>query len=200
MFMDHIPRCPCSWFVIQLRDRIAHVLEEFMLEAGATKGRDLPLEDRGIRSGACRDRHGDECWFDFMAPHRHLVVDVTVTSARTNTNVPRIFARLPLPGSLTLGAHDGKLDADLRTYALPGTPAVQSVHDCYPFVLEDGGRLAPMAAEMVDRMAILVAVRRFRGMSVADSRSLRSYSYVGVQHFVRRTTHVPFRRFGGDVR
>jgi hypothetical protein len=25
-----------------------------------------------------------------MAPHRHLVVDVTVTSARTNTNVPRI--------------------------------------------------------------------------------------------------------------
>jgi hypothetical protein len=44
-----------------------------------------------------------------MAPHRHLVVDVTVTSARTNTNVHRIGARLPL---------SGKLDADLCTSAL----------------------------------------------------------------------------------
>jgi hypothetical protein len=46
-----------------------------------------------------------------MAPHRHLVVDVTVTRARTNTNVPRIRDRLPLPGSLALGALHGKLDA-----------------------------------------------------------------------------------------
>jgi hypothetical protein len=47
-----------------------------------------------------------------MAPHRHFVVDVTVTSVRTNTNVPRIGARLPLFGSLALGAQHGKLDAD----------------------------------------------------------------------------------------
>jgi hypothetical protein len=59
-----------------------------------------------------------------MAPHRHLLVDVTVTSARTNTNVPRMGARLPLPGSLALEAQHGKLDADLRTYALLGTPSV----------------------------------------------------------------------------
>jgi hypothetical protein len=39
--MDHIPRCPCSWCVIQLHDRIVNVLEELMLEAGATEGRDL---------------------------------------------------------------------------------------------------------------------------------------------------------------
>jgi hypothetical protein len=38
VLMDHIPRRPCSWYVIQLHDRIAHVLEEFMLEAGATRG------------------------------------------------------------------------------------------------------------------------------------------------------------------
>jgi hypothetical protein len=59
-----------------------------------------------------------------MAPHRHLAVDVTVTSARTNTNVPRIGARLPLLGRLALGAQHGKLDADLRTSALLGTPSV----------------------------------------------------------------------------
>jgi hypothetical protein len=40
MLIDHIPQCPCSWYVIQLHDRIVHVLEELMLEAGATKGRD----------------------------------------------------------------------------------------------------------------------------------------------------------------
>jgi hypothetical protein len=134
-----------------------------------------------------------------MAPHRHLVFYVTVTSARTNTNVPRIGARLPLLGSLAFGAQHGKLDADLRTSALLGMPSVQSVHDYYPFALEDGGRLAPMAAELVDRLAILVAIRRFRGMSAADSRSLRFGSYVRTYHFVRLTTYVSFRYlyFGG---
>jgi hypothetical protein len=58
-----------------------------MLEAGATKGRYLRLDVRRIRSGASRDRPWDVVWLDFMAPHRHLVVDVTVTSARTNINV-----------------------------------------------------------------------------------------------------------------
>jgi hypothetical protein len=58
-----------------------------------------------------------------------------------------------------------------------------------------------MAAELVDGLAILVAARRFLGMGVIDSRSLRSDKYVRMQHFVRRTTsYVPFRRFGGDVR
>jgi hypothetical protein len=45
-----------------------------------------------------------------------------------------------------------------------------------------------MAAELVDRLAILVAVRRFPGMGVADSRSLRFDIYVRLQYFVRRTT------------
>jgi uncharacterized membrane protein len=34
-------------------------------------------------------------------------------------------------------------------------------------------------------------------MGVADSRSLRFDSYVRMQHFVRRTTFVPFRRLWG---
>jgi hypothetical protein len=142
-------------------------------------------------------------WLDFMAPHRHFVVDMTVTSARTNTNVPRIGACLPLPCSLALGAQHGKLDADLRICALlADTPSVQSFHDYHhPFAMEDGGRLAPMAAELVYRLAILVAVRRFHSMGVADSHSLRSDNYIRMQHFVRRTTYyVPFWRFWGDVR
>jgi hypothetical protein len=50
IFIEHTPRRPCSWYVIQLDDRIIRVLEEeIMLEAGATKGRDLPLEVRRIR-------------------------------------------------------------------------------------------------------------------------------------------------------
>jgi hypothetical protein len=32
--------------------------------------------------------------------------------------------------------------------------------------MEDGGRLAPVAVELVDRLAILVVVRRFHGMGV----------------------------------
>jgi hypothetical protein len=52
-----------------------------------------------------------------------------------------------------------------------------------------------MAADMVDRMAVLVAVCRFPGMGADDSRSLRSNSYIRMQHFVRRTTYVPFGVF-----
>jgi hypothetical protein len=99
-----------------------------------------------------------------------------------------------------LGAQHGKLDTDLRTLALLGTPSVQSVHGYYPFAMEDGGRLAPMTDELVDRVAIMVAVRHFRGMGDVDSRSLRSDSYVRLKHFVRRTTSIPFRRFLGGVR
>jgi hypothetical protein len=35
-----------------------------------------------------------------------------------------------------------------------------------------------MAAEFVDRLAILVAIRRLLDMSAANSRRLRSYDYV----------------------
>jgi hypothetical protein len=124
MLMDHIPLCPCSWYAIQLHDRVVHVLEEFILEAGATKGRDLRWEILRIRSGAYRDRLGDVVWLDFKAPHRHIV-DVTVASACTNTSrVPHIGAHLPLSGSLALGARHGKLDADLRTFALLDKPSI----------------------------------------------------------------------------
>jgi hypothetical protein len=135
MLMDHIPQCPCSWYVVQLHDRIVHVLEDLMLEAGATKGRNLLLKVRLFRSGASRDRIGDVVLLDFMAQHRYLVVDVTVTSPRTNINVLCICARLQLPGSLALGAQHDKLDADLRTSDVLGTPSDQSVHDYYPFAL-----------------------------------------------------------------
>jgi hypothetical protein len=117
----------------------------------------------------------------------------------TNTNVPRIGARLPLFGSLTLGAQHDKLDADLRTYAMLDTPSVHSIHDYYPLAMEDGGRLAPMAAELFDRLAILVAVRPCPGIGTVDSRSLRSDNYVHMRHFVRKTTYFPFRRFLGDL-
>jgi hypothetical protein len=66
--------------------------------------------------------------------------------------------------------------------------------------MEDGGRLAPVAVELVDHLATLMAVRRFHGMGATDSRPLRSDIHVHMQHFVRRSTYVPFRRCLGDVR
>jgi hypothetical protein len=205
VLMDHIPRCPCSWYVFQLRDRVVNMREELMVEAGATKGRGMRLEVRRIPSGASRDRDSRGCGvvevLDFMAPHRQLVVDETVTSDRANTNVPWIGARLPLPDILALGALEGIFEADLRTSVVLGAPSVRSVHYYYPFALEDRFRLAPMVVELVDRLAILVPIRRFPGrMGVTDSRSLRFDIYVRMPHFVRRSTYVPFRRFWGDMR
>jgi hypothetical protein len=97
-------------------------------------------------------------------------------------------ARLPLPGSLALGAQQGKPDANLRISALLGTPSAHSVHYYYPFALKDRGRLVLMAVEFVDRLASLAPVRRFFGIGVANSRSLQSDRYVCMQHFARRST------------
>jgi hypothetical protein len=57
-----------------------------------------------------------------------------------------------------------------------------------------------MAAELVDRLTILTAIRGFPNMGAVEYCSVRSDSYVRMHHFVRRTTYVPFRRFGGNVR
>jgi hypothetical protein len=46
-------------------------------------------------------------------------------------------------------------------------------------------------------VAILVAFRRFPGMGVVDSRSLRSDICVRMKYFGRGTAYVPFRRFWG---
>jgi hypothetical protein len=66
-------------------------------------------------------------------------------------------------------------------------PSVQSVHGYYPFAIEDGGRLAYVTAELVTSHAILVIVRRFIGMGVVDSRSLRHESYFRSQYVVCRS-------------
>jgi hypothetical protein len=94
MFMDNIPWCSCSWCVIKLHDRVVYV-SEFMSEAGVIVGRDLRFV-RYIRYGACRDRPRHVAWLDFIAPHRHLFVDVTVTIARKYSNILAVGAPLSL--------------------------------------------------------------------------------------------------------
>jgi hypothetical protein len=65
-----------------------------------------------------------------------------------------------------------------------------------------GGRLGAGwgLSRRFDRLAIFVAIRRFPDMGATDSRSLRSNIYVRMQHFDRRHTSFPVRRFLGDVR
>jgi hypothetical protein len=82
---------------------------------------------------------------------------------------------------------------DIRTSSSLGTTSFQSVHDYCPFAFEDGGRLAPTAAEIfADRLTILVAVRGFPSLGALDSRSLRSENYFRMKEFVRRSKYAPF--------
>jgi hypothetical protein len=83
------------WYFIHIPYRVYHVREELMVETGAFKGRDLRLEVRRIMHVASRDRHGDGSWLEFMASHRHFVVDVTATSASTDASYV-VGARSPL--------------------------------------------------------------------------------------------------------
>jgi hypothetical protein len=56
-----------------------------------------------------------------------------------------------------------------------------------------------MAVDLVDRLAILVEIRRFPIRCAPDSRSLRSESCARMNELVRRSTYVPFRRLLVDV-
>jgi hypothetical protein len=82
-------------------------------------GKDLRLEVRRIRYGASRDRPRDVAWLDCAAPHEHLVVDGTVTSARTNSSIPVVWALLPLSRSLATGSQQAMVDVDRRTLHPP---------------------------------------------------------------------------------
>jgi hypothetical protein len=121
LIMDHVPICPCPHYFIRLHDRIANIFKETTAEVGAIAWRNLRLEVCRIRSRASRGRHR------YVAPHKHLVVDVTVTSAPTNSNVPVVGVSIPLHESMSIRAQHAKLDARLRTSSSLGTPSIQSV-------------------------------------------------------------------------
>jgi hypothetical protein len=57
-----------------------------------------------------------------------------------------------------------------------------------------------MAVGLVDRLAVLVGVRCFPSLSVADSCSSRPKSYARMKDFIRRSRHFPFRRYILGVR
>jgi hypothetical protein len=77
---------------------------EFKIEAPEIKERYLRLEVRCIRSEAYRDRPGDGMWLDFAAPHnKHYVVEVHVTSARTDYSVQVRGSPLTALSSVELG-------------------------------------------------------------------------------------------------
>jgi hypothetical protein len=117
-------------------------------------------------------------------------------------SVPPYRRSPPTPGKSCIGSSAGQFNADLRTSASLCTPPVHSVHDYYPFARKDDGQMAPIAVELVDRLAILVTCHRFPSMGDADAHSLRyDDSYSRMHRFARRSTHVPFcRRYLRDVR
>jgi hypothetical protein len=69
----------------------------------------------------------DVVWLDFPAPHKHMTVDVTATSACTNSIVLAVGVPLPVSGRLALGAEQAKLDADIRTLSALGAPSIHVV-------------------------------------------------------------------------
>jgi hypothetical protein len=69
-------------------------------------------------------------------------------------------------------------------YLLERLPFSRSATTTHAFDVEDDGRLAPMVVELVDRMSILVVVRRFPSIDALDHRSLRYDNYARMRHFV----------------
>jgi hypothetical protein len=87
-------------------------------------------------------------------------VHTFVVARISDMKIQRVFL-------LTL-AKKAKLDADIRTSPSLGTRSIQNAHNYYLFALEDEGRSAPMAGELVDRLAILAEVRRFPSLGAGQ--------------------------------
>jgi hypothetical protein len=138
-----------------------------MVETNETMERDLRFHISAVSDVALLafGVHGDGVWLLFMAPRiaTLLVLDVTITSARTNSSVPAVEAPLPFHVSPAAPAQQGKLEVDLRTAESISTPTVQFAPGYYPFAF-DARRLALMAVEIVYRLAIMGIVRRFSCM------------------------------------
>jgi hypothetical protein len=87
-----------------------------------------------------------------------LSVGTTVTSARKKCSVPVMGAPLPPRDSLAIWDQQAKLGVNLCTSSSLGTPSFHFAHNYYPFALDHGGRLAPMAVDIVVRLTVLVSV------------------------------------------
>jgi hypothetical protein len=74
MLTDHIPRCPCSLYVIQLHDRIIHVLEEFMRDAGTGLPRDGTCGWRSAIFGRERIEIVMGTWFGWTSWLRTVIL------------------------------------------------------------------------------------------------------------------------------
>jgi hypothetical protein len=79
-----------------------------------------------------------------LLPHiyKHMVGDITATSARTNSNVPTVGAPPPLPSSFPVGAQQVEMNPDIRTSSFLDEPSIQLLHYDSPFALDNGYRLA----------------------------------------------------------
>jgi hypothetical protein len=64
-----------------------------------------------------------------------MVEDLTVTSARTDSNVPVVGASLPLHDSLAMETKNLELDADFRISSSLRTPYIQYFHKTCPLAL-----------------------------------------------------------------
>jgi hypothetical protein len=102
-----------------------------------------------------------------------------------------------------VGAQYAKLDADKRASYRVAYTCLQFIplmHDYYPFVVGDRGRLASLAVELVDRLATLVADCHFLGSCASKALGICTGFHARMTEFiVCRSTSEPFRHFPGDV-
>jgi hypothetical protein len=98
-------------------------------------------------------------FFDYAAPHKHLVVDAT--DARMNYIVAAVNAPRHIPVTLAIAAEHAQRGIYLHIASSLGTPSIMPMRDYHPFALEVGERLATMAVELFGRLAISEAVRQF---------------------------------------
>ena len=190
---DHLPRCPAHGNATAIHDVVRRCLANMIATETTIRPRDIVTEKTNRVRDCTRLCSSDILVYDFNGRGKHLLIDVGVTSATTNT---------ALSGSLwkTLGDCAHTYEGTKTSAVLGHRITMRGTRDYVPFVLEDGGspgvQAAVLLAELDSRQvpceytglrvslktrllqALSASVHQFKAQLVLSRGLLRSWGYV----------------------
>ena len=141
---DHLPRCPAHANATAMHDVVRRCLARLIATETTVRPRDIVTEKTNLVRDT-RLRPSDILIYDFNGRNKHLLIDVGVSSATTNTALSS--SQWKKPGACARAYEGTKTSAVLgHRITLRGT------WDYVPFVLEDGGRPGVHAAALLAEM------------------------------------------------
>ena len=128
--VDHVPRCPARALTTHMHNGVRDVLVQLLKEYTSVNNNNVSKEPTGLSDGA--RRLADILLRNFYGQNKHVILDVGVTSAMTNTSM--------VAAAKTLGYYAVEYEQRKIQAVFTHPVTMRGSWQCVPFVLEDYGR------------------------------------------------------------